>query len=360
MVTSRNNQRGIVSLIVTMLMLIVITLIVIGFTQVTNRTRKETADRQLSAQAFYAAESGVNSAIKKIESVGGVPLAQSDCDDTTYTRPVLKSSNPDIRVTCLLVNPFPPKIETSASQNSSSVVLIDGSLSNGTNSDPTKLYFTWWPQEGYSASGSCSSYSTSFPAQANAACGFGVLRIDLLQVLPADNNVGVSGAPSTQSEWLMGRTQTLFLKPKTSGYSPVTLNNASADPKRAYVVDSSGCSIPVPAGAVCSEISLSSYASTKLYYARISSIYRDVPKIEIDGSSTSTPYDNMYFAGSQVIIDSTARAQDVLRRVKVTYPLVGEKNSKLPPAAIESAKSVCKRFLAIPAPGNEVYSECTP
>lgn len=43
---------------ITIVMMVVISLIVVGFTQVANRNRRQSLDRQLSTQAFYVAESG--------------------------------------------------------------------------------------------------------------------------------------------------------------------------------------------------------------------------------------------------------------------------------------------------------------
>ena len=42
--------------------MIVMSLIVLGFAQISRRNQRESLDRQLSTQAFYAAESGVNDA----------------------------------------------------------------------------------------------------------------------------------------------------------------------------------------------------------------------------------------------------------------------------------------------------------
>src|SRR3954464_6641054 len=55
-----NSEAGMASFLIVMILMLVITLIVIGFAQVTRRNSREALDRQLSSQAFYAAESGVN------------------------------------------------------------------------------------------------------------------------------------------------------------------------------------------------------------------------------------------------------------------------------------------------------------
>src|ERR1700761_8288581 len=60
----RRDEQGMVSILVTMIMVIVISLIVIGFAEVSRRNQREALDNQLSTQAYYAAESGVNAAVQ--------------------------------------------------------------------------------------------------------------------------------------------------------------------------------------------------------------------------------------------------------------------------------------------------------
>jgi hypothetical protein len=50
-------------------------------------------------------------------------------------------------------------------------------------------------------------------------------------------------------------------------------------------------------------------------------------------------------AGSQIIIDSTGRAQDVLRRIQVRMSVdAGGSKNQLPDNALQSTDSICKRF----------------
>jgi Tfp pilus assembly protein PilX len=67
----RHAEQGLVSIVVTMIFLIVLSLIVVGFAQVARREQRESLDRQLSSQAFYAAESGINIAKSAISDSSG-------------------------------------------------------------------------------------------------------------------------------------------------------------------------------------------------------------------------------------------------------------------------------------------------
>jgi Tfp pilus assembly protein PilX len=60
--TREDKQAGMVAIMVTMILMIVISLIVVGFAQISRRNQRQALDRQLSTQAFYAAETGVNDA----------------------------------------------------------------------------------------------------------------------------------------------------------------------------------------------------------------------------------------------------------------------------------------------------------
>ncbi|HET6924792.1 MAG TPA: pilus assembly PilX N-terminal domain-containing protein, partial [Candidatus Saccharimonadales bacterium] len=81
----RGDERGMVSIMVTLVMIIVITLIVIGFAQVVRRNQRETLDRQLSTQAYYAAETGINDAYKAMfidsspQNFSFQPSYKTDC-----------------------------------------------------------------------------------------------------------------------------------------------------------------------------------------------------------------------------------------------------------------------------------------
>jgi hypothetical protein len=48
--------------------------------------------------------------------------------------------------------------------------------------------------------------------------------------------------------------------------------------------------------------------------------------------------------GAQAVIDSTGKAQDVLRRIQVNVPLRATSQNELSDYAIQSTDAICKRF----------------
>jgi hypothetical protein len=80
--------------------------------------------------------------------------------------------------------------------------------------------------------------------------------------------------------------------------------------------------------------------STNQYYMRVSSWYKDV-SLQITATNGAGPVN---LAGAQAVIDSTGKAQDVLRRIQVRVPYAGSSKNLLSDMALESTDAICKRF----------------
>lgn len=327
------DQRGMVSLTITLVMMLVISLIVVGFAQVSNRNRREALDRQLSMQAFYAAESGVNSAASKIRTAlatGTTIATQTVCTGTDYYDATAAKlvSDGSVAYTCVLVNPTVDRISTTANTQGSTVVPIDTVDSSGVSRTATSLTFSWSPPDGVTASTN-NCLSTTFPVSLGYMCPFGLLRVDLFKV---------DGASITSASNLAGSTATLYLKPTNSPGGGTQGVGAFNTPK-AYIVDASYAQ-----GMYSATISFTTAAAQSAhYYARITTLYKDSAHVYIDGFSAG----NSYFANAQATVDVTGRAQDVLRRVQVRVPLQ-QYGSQIPGAAVRSGADVCKRFAIYP------------
>lgn len=331
--TQKSDQRGVVSFMVTLIMMLVISLIVIGFTQVTMRSRREALDRQLSSQAFYAAESGFNTAIQKIKlaQVAGTPiLEKAACaDDGNYDGFQLDGSN--VAVTCIMVNTRPENIRVFATQDSSNIVHIESVKSNGTPSNLTVLTFGWAAPEGADTDlAKCGGSVGEFDTGDSNSCGFGMLRVDLM--IPG-------GLGSLDPDALASKTGTFYFQPKAAATAKAI---DTSDIGKSYIVGA-GCST---ASKMChASLTLNGLYQTKELYARLSTLYRDAPTVLIDGDNNGAA-GSAFFSGAQAVIDVTGRAQDVLRRVQVRYSL--NAGDETPPWAV--AGRVCKRLIVVPAP----------
>ena len=158
------DQRGMVSFLVTFIMLLVISLIVVGFTRVASQNRREALDRQLSTQAFYAAESGVNAFLNASKTDPGLlTTTRGTCDTTNATFEKTLSTNPKVSVTCVLVDPLVPHIEvTGLDDGESQIFTIDPRAADGTSAALTRLVFVW-ESESDSTLKTCLLYTSPSP-----------------------------------------------------------------------------------------------------------------------------------------------------------------------------------------------------
>src|SRR5688572_29540682 len=128
------KQRGMVSILVTMLLMIVISLIVLGFAQVSRRNQRQATDRQLSSQAFYAAETGINDArnlIKGALATSTTIPPKPDCTPGSgpaaafygSLTPALDAAN-NVAYSCLMVDPAPAELVYDGITNKGTIIPV--------------------------------------------------------------------------------------------------------------------------------------------------------------------------------------------------------------------------------------------
>src|SRR6185312_12285926 len=192
-------QAGFASLIIAIVLVLVLSLITVGFAQLMRREQKSALDKHLSSEAYYAAESGVNDAAKAIndgytaskttcdinqDQPGGVVTAQPGSNYLLH--PVISgSSTSGVSYPCLLINPLPTTLEYGAvDQVNSKVVYITGidpTDPSGTTPIPIKsLNISWQDVNGgqtLAPAGQTTFLPSTGPGSWNSATG--VLRISL-------------------------------------------------------------------------------------------------------------------------------------------------------------------------------------
>ena len=62
------DQRGFAAIVVALVLILVLSLLTIGFAELMRHEQRSALDKQLSSQAYYAAESGVNDAVSAAAS----------------------------------------------------------------------------------------------------------------------------------------------------------------------------------------------------------------------------------------------------------------------------------------------------
>jgi Tfp pilus assembly protein PilX len=361
------GERGMVSFLVTLIMLAVITLIVVGFTQVANRNSREALDRQLSAQAFYAAESGVNVTRDIIQTAldgGATDLATKKTCANDYNPAVtggvglpindLGGASSGVRYTCVIVDPHPSSlVYTDITTDNSVVIPVEAAT------DFASLSFNWTKKSG-APTGTCTGQAQNYyPASATWACGFGILRLDVMQVTDPT-------APPNSATAMYDATNTLFLSPygAHSGSLTGSLNFGAGGIKGFY---GTGCE-PNPLTGACaagnkpcdSACTVNvTVSGARKYYVRATMLYENAGQLTVRGKTASGDFAPLLNA--QTMVDVTGKAQDELRRIQVrlaTDNTLPGGNDGLPLNSLVGTQGICKRFTI--APGESAATSIDP
>lgn len=320
------NESGIVSIFVTMLLIVIMSLLVMAFAQVSRREQRESLDSQLSSQAYYAAETGINDAKSAITNFinanpsSDLPVRKTCNDSSNYSElndPANKNLNADgsVAYTCVTVDPTPPYLSATVGDQAQivPVKMADGGTVNNLTLKWTGT--TDWAAPTAAQMAQCAATKT-FPADTNG-CPYGGLRID---IVPTD--------PGTSRANLNDNTMTAFVMPRNTSGAGTAAYRTGGNVTQGVVVDASNCAT----GACSVRIS---GLTARSYYMRITRLYL--------GSDVRITNGGRTFKDSQATIDSTGKAQDVLRRILVSVPLQSDSRTT-PNSALISGDSVCKRF----------------
>jgi len=325
-----------------MFTMLIISLIVLGFATISRREQRQSLDQQLSAQAFYAAESGIEDAKDAIKTYlttnAGQPVpgrgqcATNDLGVSIYpqgARMKIDAAN-GVSYTCLKVNPSPNSLQYDGVLNNSLVIPIK-------TTDVTRsVEVRWRPRSPIGAPANCPSPPSGnnvFSPQSGAGawtCSYGLLRLDLV---PTDD----TATPNA----LAGRQLGAYFVPSNSAgggvlaYSGANLGHANVVQANCIIVRYAECWARIDG------------LNTTSFALKVSSLYRpgDLTIRAFPGANGSGPALNIN--GVQAVIDTTGKATDVLRRIQVRLPLT-DTSSLMPSAAIVSTDSICKRFAVTP------------
>ncbi|TXG78188.1 hypothetical protein E6P97_00055 [Patescibacteria group bacterium] len=332
------DQSGMVSIIVTMIMMVIMSLVILGFARVSRREMRQGLDRQLASQANYAAETGIDDARAYLAS--GLGLSSNAATACNEYPQAGRLTDTDITVGI-------DSVVTSC-------VLVTGAVNDlvydsvGTNEEvlfPIRMesgnvdsFVIEWQDPGVAVPdfSQCESDPSGIldhmPRLADWQCPTAMLRVDMV---PVTGSVSRSGLTSRSRGFVLLPSRTL-----QASSSPVNVDDgriyrglcqASASPKcRSAVISVSG-----------------SYgASQSAMYVRIRPLYRSA-QLRISANSGQA------MIGAQAVIDSTGRANDVLKRLVVRVPTCpsGIACGKRPAnSALQLAETLCKQYGVIPAP----------
>lgn len=337
-----SNEDGIVAISVSLIILLIVSLITLGFARLMQREQRQALDRQLSTQAFYAAESAINDARRSLKE--GKQISKTDCKDSAdvprYGGTI--SSDGAVDYTCLLVDSALPDLRYSdiGVDNGRQIVV---QTTAGSAQPVGRLRIEW----------DRSALVTDFGATANLPpyASWPSNRPDMLRVVVFKRSGG--GYES----------RTFFVTPGVSDASGTgEVDYASAvDPQ----IVLAHCATPNNSREYACRVDIKgSFGSNKRTGAydqgdtvvAITSVYKNstpsAVRVMAYNSTPSAPSvsdttNQRLLINSQYRIDATGKASDVFRRLQVRVSQALDYYR--PERVIETTQTLCKRFITEPA-----------
>lgn len=317
----KKDQRGVVAITVTVFFVIILSLIVLAFSQAARREQRQTLDNQLAKQAFYAAETGINVTMKGILDKS-ITAGGTDCNSTGKN----VSNDGNIAYSCVLYDLDPDDIVID-SVNVESGETIPLSVKNPTN-DPSKdlkdIEIVWrdtQPDGIFSGCADGSPNSVVSYSGNETGCDAGMLRVYLMKFVV--NNT---------REQMVSSTFSAFLRPAQAGSGSVAYSayGAGGPTSSQGQVVASKCD-----AGYCKAIITGIGGGEN--YINVRSIGKS-NSITIRGIGADLQ--PVSFDEAQVKIDATGKANDVVRRLQVRKPLSGRYSTS--PFTIDALDGVCK------------------
>jgi Tfp pilus assembly protein PilX len=330
------DQRGVVSFITVSFLAGILILITMGFMRVMISNQRQSLDNQLSTQAFYAAESGINDVRSKLPIADAYYGLDKPCDG--IINGVLSGNNTmdstPIKYTCLLVDNTVEEILISDATTANGVMY---QLQNESPSAINRIRISWGKSDQTGVSSSFTSTANQLPPASSWPSNTpAMLRLTIY---------AVGGNFSRSNLTDANRQRTYFIAPFSRVAAPsTTIDSSTPDGSiisaqcASSMVDY-GCQATITLSGVFSGLG----TTADSLFVRIRPIYNDEAPIKIEafhGASQVT------LINAQYVIDSTGRANDVYKRIKVRVPIQTEFN--YPEYAAQTANSICKQFIAYP------------
>ncbi len=379
----RKSQEGMASIVVVSILVIVVTLISIGFARLMSRTLSNATNRQFSAAATYATQSAINDVAgylrQKDPATGALlhPYASSaNCNGAStlignaqtpgpfYNDSNLAKDNPaSTHYTCLILDPTPTDLAyQQISSNKSQVVKVTTSAFSGSFD---KLMLSWQPSNpsvtGYPPNSPSFTDITSWTSSANNFIP--MLRVSIYPIPTTGDLTN-----------LQANSKTLFLYPQNSGGSGTiphpsyaSLADGSVLPvsctttvgTTSGVVDFNG--VPnnksdYTCNLIIKDLSTSISPNTLDYvYMKVTPIYNQADvKIRANDIWTQT----LKFINVQAVIDATAQSGGVAKRLQARVDTsslsstgggidtnISSSSDSIPEQSVRTANALCKRVV---------------
>lgn len=317
----KNDESGMVAIMMTMFLIIIMSLIVLSMSQNSNKEQRQALDRQLSDQAFYNAETGINDTAWYLYNNPSAPIDNltSDCQSLGVGAPSrdIDGAAGVNKYTCVLYNKAPAEAYYDSLSTSNPKVLLLQAVNNAGGAETiSKLTISWDDTENPSASVSSPCNFSGASPDLPTTCGYGGVRIDLIR-------------PTESRDLLRQLSFITYLLPSSSGSGAVNYSNDQGS------IALGSCPAYVSGTRRC-KVTINDVNGNNLFLT-LRSLYRPT---NVTVSAVNPAGNTVRFKDSQIMIDSTGRSADVLRRIQVRIPARSEYS--VPGFTLQTKDSICK------------------
>jgi Tfp pilus assembly protein PilX len=309
-ITKKNNQQGMASIMFAMFLVLGISLLAIGFATLVRNDQRQALDKTLSNQAQYAAESAINKIQSGIKN-GSITAANPNCDAG-----IIPTFTDGITVTCLTWDPSPTVIAHTALGSTPWSTPIN-------TSGAQSLVIKWSPAPSNPRTG---IYTGSVANQLSLN-GSNIPSLRL--VLAQNSNIA-------------GTTGVVYIQPSSSNsnYSLTSAANSTGG------IATAGCDNASP--KVCTATIGFNMGSEGLLSLASLNGSSDIKSVQAFASANGSG-SPLAISGAQAVITANAKSQDVSKRL-VAY--VSLPTSTWQPGFVASADALCKNYaLGLNGPG---------
>ncbi len=324
----KKNEQGFASIVVALTIIIVLGLLSVGFSQLARREQQSALDKQLSTQAYYAAETGINDTKKYLNDPLTLPNLTNLNTEQCITGSVISTQNDlpgnsGASYNCVIANTRPLSLEYKEVPAGTSKVVNFKAVDIAGNPVALNTLKIEWESAG--------SVAPSGPAKAfepNASWNHkSVIQFSLTPYLDV---------ATTNHNTLVSNTTTNYLYPNADSNNTVDYQAALAN--QGVIKDGACDSTTNKCFVIISNIA---GQAADNYLIHFINMYKQ-SNIVITGTSATGP---IKFEGGQAMIDVTGKARNVLKRLRVRVPL--NPRADIPGYSIE-ARNICKRIETAP------------
>src|ERR1039458_9311361 len=330
-----SDDKGFVAFFVTIMVMIILGILILSFSLISDREVASATNRVLSTQALYAAESGINDAYSNIVNNNYVAVpqtqhcAQDDNGGNFYNNslPSYINNSSGSQYTCVYVNPTPKSVTFNC--NTTGVCPNSSFTASFTSSTTNDLFINWdSPAPGSVLTGCPSSVGNFLPFGRWSSDCTSVLRVDLVPFAPRETTTELENG-----------VKTFFLYPLDNSVvsSQIAWGGLQSN---SYPVEGVNCTINTRCSYEITGLNPSLYYIRVIYYYTVPNITLSCNGLDL-GTSCS-------LQDSAYQIDVTGYSSGVEKRISADIQNNATLGAQLltpPNFAIQSTHSICKSLI---------------